>query len=196
MFMTALYVLYYLCLEKFFFPFKDITIKCYQTDLILCIKWGKSTVNISTKCICNWNVIYCLSCGPKRTGKPSSSLLDLVALIFLRETGCRVDDLWGADGGAFWVKLPPSRTLFRHSKLLRAVSLELGCLFQHVVMTCCQIPHGRSVSLIWVDRRSRFVTSSRSLCSDLLVRAASNAVSPYHSSQRAYPKLYISALLL
>ena len=77
-----------------------------------------------------------------------------------------------------------------------AVNLNFGSLFQHDAMTYCQFPHGCRVPSMWVGRRFCFTTSSRTWYSVLLSKAALNAVSPYHSSQSTYPKLYISALLL
>ena len=77
-----------------------------------------------------------------------------------------------------------------------AVNLNFGSLFQHDDMKSSQFPHGGCVPSMWVGRRSCFTTSSRTLHSVLLSMAALNAVSPYHSSQSTYPRLYISALLL
>ena len=70
--------------------------------------------------------------------------------VFPRETGCDVDDLGGCGGGGgfFWGTSPLSRTFLKHCNPLRAVSLEFGSLFQHDVMTCCQISHGWYVPLM------------------------------------------------
>ena len=118
----------------------------------------------------------------------------LADTVFLRGSGCGVDGLGVGDGGIFWRTVPSFCSCFKHCNPSLAVNLELGSFFQHDVMTRCQVSHGCCVPSMWMGRKSHFITSSRSMCCGLLAMAAPNAISPYQSSQRTYPKLYISAL--